>query len=67
MVKALRVELQVSTVAPEGGMSACGLILINPPWKLPAELEVLLPALADVLGRGPGRGYTIDWLDRLAG
>jgi 23S rRNA (adenine2030-N6)-methyltransferase len=66
-VKAMRVELQVSTVLPEGGMSACGVILINPPWKLAAELEILLPALADVLGRDAGRGYRFDWLDRVAG
>jgi 23S rRNA (adenine2030-N6)-methyltransferase len=54
-------------VLPEGGMSACGVILINPPWKLAAELEILLPALADVLGRDAGRGYRFDWLDRVAG
>jgi 23S rRNA (adenine2030-N6)-methyltransferase len=65
--KVLRVELQASAVLPGGGMSACGVILINPPWKLPAELEILLPVLADVLGRGAGRGYTVDWLDRVAG
>jgi 23S rRNA (adenine2030-N6)-methyltransferase len=64
--KALRVELQVSAVQPEGGLSACGLVLINPPWKLATELQILLPALVEVLGQGAGRGHAVDWLDRVA-
>ena len=36
--------------------------MVNPPWTLEAELTLLLPALADVLGRdGKGR-FTLDWL-----
>jgi 23S rRNA (adenine2030-N6)-methyltransferase len=64
--KALRVELQVSAVQPEGGLSACGVVLINPPWKLAAELEILLPALVEVLGRGARGGHAVEWLDRVA-
>jgi 23S rRNA (adenine2030-N6)-methyltransferase len=51
---------------PDAGLSACGVIVINPPWKLAAELEILLPALVEVLGRGAGRGHALDWLDRIA-
>ena len=65
--KAMRAELQVSAARPDAGLSACGVILINPPWKLAAELEILLPALVEVLGRGAGRGHALDWLDRIAG
>ena len=65
--KAMRVELRVSAALPEGGLSACGVVLINPPWKLAVELEILLPALVEALGRGPGRGYVLDWLDHAAG
>jgi 23S rRNA (adenine2030-N6)-methyltransferase len=62
--KAMRVELHVSAARPEGGLSACGVILINPPWKLAAELEILLPALVQVLGRDAGCGFAVDRLDR---
>jgi 23S rRNA (adenine2030-N6)-methyltransferase len=65
--KAMRAELRVSNVPLEGGMRACGVIVINPPWKLAAELQILLPALADVLGRDAKRGYALNWLDRVAG
>jgi 23S rRNA (adenine2030-N6)-methyltransferase len=56
----------VSVAHPDAGLTACGVIVINPPWKLAAELEILLPALAEVLGRDAGRGHALDWLDRIA-
>jgi 23S rRNA (adenine2030-N6)-methyltransferase len=64
--KAMRAELQVSVAHPDAGLNACGVIVINPPWKLAAELEILLPALVEVLGRDAGRGHALDWLDRIA-
>lgn len=36
-------------------MTACGLLLVNPPWTLPPLLAAALPWLADVLGH-EGRG-----------
>ena len=51
-----RVEIDIGTARPEeAGLSACGLILVKPPWTLPQELEVALPLLADALARGPGQ------------
>lgn len=49
---ALRLELTVDRPDRNSGMNGCGLIVINPPWTLKAEAEVLLPALAERLGRG---------------
>jgi 23S rRNA (adenine2030-N6)-methyltransferase len=43
-------------------LNGCGLILINPPWKLDATLKELLPALADILGAEPGGGARVEWL-----
>ncbi len=67
--KVLRVELGIaapqSATAPgtaEQRLRACGLIVVNPPWTLAGELEVLLPALANVLsGEGAGT-HRVDWL-----
>jgi 23S rRNA (adenine2030-N6)-methyltransferase len=61
--KRLRAEIAVATAQPQSGLSACGVIVLNPPWKLAAELAVILPALTDVLGRDAGRCYALDRLE----
>jgi 23S rRNA (adenine2030-N6)-methyltransferase len=59
--KVLRAELTVASGAP-GRLSGAGLILVNPPWRLETELNILLPALAAILSEGgPGRAY-LEWL-----
>jgi 23S rRNA (adenine2030-N6)-methyltransferase len=60
--KILRAEL---TVAPERAaerLAGTGLMIINPPWTLEAELAVLLPALAGVLGREHPGTFRLDRL-----
>jgi 23S rRNA (adenine2030-N6)-methyltransferase len=37
------------------GLTAAGLLVVNPPWTLKAELEALAPRLGAILGQG-GRG-----------
>ena len=49
--KMLCAELIVASETNIVGLRGSGLILVNPPWKLPEELDVLLPALAGVLRR----------------
>jgi 23S rRNA (adenine2030-N6)-methyltransferase len=61
--KRLRLEFAVAAPQPDGGLSACGIAIINPPWKLAAEMEIISPALAELLGRDPGRSYTVDRLE----
>jgi 23S rRNA (adenine2030-N6)-methyltransferase len=68
IAKMLRAELILPTADPglDSGLTlrGSGLIAVNPPWTLYAELEVLLPALARVLSRGPGGTVTLHWLAR---
>jgi 23S rRNA (adenine2030-N6)-methyltransferase len=60
--KVMRVELTVSPLSDPTGLNGCGLLVLNPPWKLEAELSALLPALATLLGRA-GKGTSrLDWL-----
>lgn len=41
-------------------LNGCGLVIVNPPWKLKEELDLLLPALAGHLGEDSGaRGRTV--------
>jgi 23S rRNA (adenine2030-N6)-methyltransferase len=64
IAKCLRVELTVRAAAVDDGLGACGVIVINPPWRLAAELDVVLPALAAGLGRDAARGFRLDWLSQ---
>lgn len=49
-------ELGVEPDARGHGMTASGMIVVNPPWTLYSDMEAALPYLADVLGRDGG-GY----------
>ena len=60
--KLLSVELFVSDPNSEEGLSGTGLMILNPPFTLYAELEVLLPVLRKLLARGPAARTELHWL-----
>jgi 23S rRNA (adenine2030-N6)-methyltransferase len=60
--KILRVELRVPIPRGSSRLGACGLIVVNPPWTLTAELEILLPELAVALAGERGATHRVDWL-----
>ena len=62
MAKILRAELSVAAPRAATRLSACGLIVINPPWTLAGELAMLLPELARVLSAAGEGSYCVDWL-----
>lgn len=45
-----RFELGVAQDSPERGMTASGMIVINPPWTLFDTMSALLPKMASVVG-----------------
>jgi len=49
-------EFGIAADDPEYGMSASGMIVINPPWTLWAEMQTVLPYLAQHLAE-PGAGH----------
>jgi 23S rRNA (adenine2030-N6)-methyltransferase len=57
----LRAELALDSGREALRLAGSGLVLVNPPWRLEAELEVLLPGLAQALGARAG-GARLDWL-----
>lgn len=57
-----RFELAVAADAPGYGMTAAGMIVVNPPWTLMAKMSLLLPRLVDALGQQPGAFYQCDIL-----
>ena len=64
--KVLRAELEWPAAGEAARLAGTGLLVINPPWRLAAELGRLLPVLGSVLG-GPAAGrIRVDWLAREA-
>ena len=62
MAKILRAELTLAGAREPNRLGACGLIVVNPPWTLAGELQVLLPELAAVLSGEGGATHRVDWL-----
>ncbi len=56
----LRCEINLGPPRADAGLVGSGLIVVNPPFKLDADLKVLLPALGRLFG--PQATTTIDWL-----
>lgn len=49
-------ELGLQPDSDEFGMTACGMIVINPPWTLFTEMQQILPWLVDALAQ-PNQGF----------
>jgi 23S rRNA (adenine2030-N6)-methyltransferase len=60
--KILRIEFVIDKPQTEGPLAACGMMIVNPPWTLETELKVILPALAERLGRDGAGRHRLDWL-----
>jgi 23S rRNA (adenine2030-N6)-methyltransferase len=62
MSKILQAELVVAPAVGSTKLQGSGVIVVNPPWTLFAELERMLPALAEMLGHNRGGRGTVAWL-----
>jgi 23S rRNA (adenine2030-N6)-methyltransferase len=59
--KILQIELGVAPDSDERGMTASGMIVINPPWKLESQMQTVLPFLKQIIA--PNSGYeTLNWV-----
>lgn len=60
--RCLRVEFSVAPQTADSGLVSSGLLIVNPPWTLAAELKAILHELEKPLGQGgPGR-FRVDAL-----
>ena len=55
----LRIELRVAGQSAENRLIGCGLLVINPPFTLAAQCQIILPELARILGKGHEAGWRI--------
>lgn len=62
--KTLRAELFIRACDNPTRMSGCGLIIINPPWKLDEQLASLFNWLKDILAQGPGAHARVEWIKK---
>jgi len=58
----LKIELRVREAFDGGGLAGSGLIVVNPPWMLEAEMKIIGPALATRLGIGTWGRMDVEWL-----
>jgi 23S rRNA (adenine2030-N6)-methyltransferase len=57
----LHVALQVRAPSTDQfGLHGSGILVVNPPWKLPGEIKGVLPYLADVLAQDTAARYDFD-------
>jgi 23S rRNA (adenine2030-N6)-methyltransferase len=61
-IRLLDVELRTGRADGDGGLDACGLVILNPPHLFDADLRSLLRFLAVRLGHGKRGGYHVEWL-----
>jgi 23S rRNA (adenine2030-N6)-methyltransferase len=58
--KCLRLEFSVAPQSTEPGLTSAGLLIVNPPWKLSAELKAILPELEKPLGLGGAGRFRLE-------
>lgn len=59
--KILQIELGVAPDTNEHGMTASGMIVINPPWKLESQMNEILPFLKEAIAPATGH-YKVEWI-----
>jgi 23S rRNA (adenine2030-N6)-methyltransferase len=60
--KMLSIELWVADHGEVEGLAGSGLVILNPPFRLEAQLQLLLPFLSGRLARGAGATSKLSWL-----
>lgn len=61
-VPTLAAELAVAADSSAVRMKGCGLLVLNPPWRIEEELRPVLPVLAELLAAEPGGGARTFWV-----
>lgn len=60
--KILQIELAVCHDSDQRGMTASGMIVINPPWQLEGQMKKILPYLVKVLTSDETGSWSVKWI-----
>jgi 23S rRNA (adenine2030-N6)-methyltransferase len=60
IAKILAIRLEIGSLEPR--LDGSGMIVVNPPYALEAELKMLLPALKEALAETPAAKWSLEWL-----
>jgi 23S rRNA (adenine2030-N6)-methyltransferase len=58
--KCLRLEFSVAPQLAGAALTSAGLLVVNPPWRLAAELKAILPELEKPLGQGGAGRFRLE-------
>jgi 23S rRNA (adenine2030-N6)-methyltransferase len=58
--KCLRLEFSAAPQAADSALVSAGMLLVNPPWMLMAELKTILPELEKPLGQGGAGRFRLE-------
>ncbi|HEV7879843.1 23S rRNA (adenine(2030)-N(6))-methyltransferase RlmJ [Bradyrhizobium sp.] len=58
--KCLRLEFSVAPQTTGAALTSAGLLIVNPPWRLAAELKAILPELEKPLGQGGAGRFRLE-------
>jgi 23S rRNA (adenine2030-N6)-methyltransferase len=58
--KCLRLEFSVAPQLAGAALTSAGLLIVNPPWRLAAELKAILPELEKPLGQGGAGRFRLE-------
>jgi 23S rRNA (adenine2030-N6)-methyltransferase len=58
--KCLRLEFSVAPQQAGSTLTSAGLLVVNPPWRLAAELKAILPELEKPLGQGGAARFRLE-------
>lgn len=60
--KILQIELAVRPDSDQRGMTASGMIVINPPWQLESQMKKILPYLTQTLVPEGTGSWSVSWI-----
>jgi 23S rRNA (adenine2030-N6)-methyltransferase len=61
--KLLNTELYIRGPSPEPRLDGTGMIIVNPPFKLAEELNLILPELMKLMQQDKGGFWRVDWVN----
>lgn len=62
IAKILQIELAIRAPSQEPRLDGTGMIVVNPPYTLESEMQILLPCLNHLLAEEKGGGFSLRWI-----